>query len=158
MSPEANKAIVRRLWEDVEPAQCRCLRRIFDAAYAAHEKRFMPRMLAAFPICFEVEDMIAEGDKVVTRYALIATHRGEFMGIPATVSRYTSRPSGSIGWKMVALWKVNAGARGIAWRCWNNSVCIRRPTVGRIGNPTSKVKPVVGLTTRPTTANRRLDW
>ena len=28
--------------------------------------------------------MIAEGDKVVTRYYLTGTHRGEFMGIPAT--------------------------------------------------------------------------
>ncbi|MCO5185974.1 MAG: ester cyclase [Anaerolineae bacterium] len=86
MSPEANKAIVRRLWEDVwNRRNADVCDEIFDAAYAAHEKRFMPRMLAAFPdLRFEVEDMIAEGDKVVTRYALIATHRGEFMGIPAT--------------------------------------------------------------------------
>ncbi|MCO5191495.1 MAG: ester cyclase, partial [Anaerolineae bacterium] len=86
MSPEANKAIVRRLWEDVwNRRNADVCDEIFDAAYAAHEKRFMPRMLAAFPdLRFEVEDMIAEGDKVVTRYTLIATHRGEFMGIPAT--------------------------------------------------------------------------
>lgn len=31
-----------------------------------------------------VEDMIAEGDKVVTRNSVTGTHRGEYMGIPPT--------------------------------------------------------------------------
>jgi predicted ester cyclase len=40
---------------------------------------------AAFPH-YEmlVEELIAEGDKVVVRFALRATHQGDFMGIPAT--------------------------------------------------------------------------
>ncbi len=40
---------------------------------------------AAFP-CYELttEDLIAEGDKVVLRFNLRATHQGEFMGVPAT--------------------------------------------------------------------------
>jgi predicted ester cyclase len=37
----------------------------------------------AFPNSyFSVEDMIAEGDKVVTRKTFHGTHEGEFMGIP----------------------------------------------------------------------------
>jgi steroid delta-isomerase-like uncharacterized protein len=40
---------------------------------------------AAFPYYeMMVEDLIAEGDKVVVRFTMRATHRGEFMGIPAT--------------------------------------------------------------------------
>ncbi|UCG69835.1 MAG: ester cyclase, partial [Thermoplasmata archaeon] len=31
-----------------------------------------------------VEDMISEGDRVVTRLTMHGTHKGEFMGIPAT--------------------------------------------------------------------------
>jgi predicted ester cyclase len=31
-----------------------------------------------------VEDLIAEGDKVVSRYTFRATHQGEFMGVPPT--------------------------------------------------------------------------
>lgn len=40
---------------------------------------------AAFPH-YELlaDDLIAEGDKVVVRFCLRATHQGEFMGIPAT--------------------------------------------------------------------------
>jgi predicted ester cyclase len=39
----------------------------------------------AFPdLHFTVEVMIAEGDKVVARLTVSATHKGDFMGIPAT--------------------------------------------------------------------------
>lgn len=40
---------------------------------------------AAFPdLHFEIVDLIAEGDKVLTRWVLTGTHQGEFLGIPAT--------------------------------------------------------------------------
>lgn len=40
---------------------------------------------AAFPdLHFAVEDVIAEGDKVLSRWTLTGTHQAEFMGIPAT--------------------------------------------------------------------------
>lgn len=86
MSTDANKAIVRRLWEEVwNQNKVSVCDEIFDAEYAAHEKGFVPILRAAFPdMEFVIEDMIAEGDKVVSRYALTGTHQGEFMGIPAT--------------------------------------------------------------------------
>ena len=41
--------------------------------------------LAAFPdLQLTVEDYVAEGDKVAARGTLTGTHRGDFMGIPAT--------------------------------------------------------------------------
>ena len=33
---------------------------------------------------FEVDDLIGEGDKVFVRARMTGTHRGEFMGVPAT--------------------------------------------------------------------------
>ena len=40
---------------------------------------------AAFPdLRMEVEDVIASGDKVVVRARATGTHKGEFMGMPAT--------------------------------------------------------------------------
>ncbi len=86
MSAEANKAVVRRLWEEVwNRADLAVADAIFDAAYAAHEKAFVPLMRAAFPDSHHmIEDLIAEGDKVVTRFTWSGTHRGEFEGIPPT--------------------------------------------------------------------------
>jgi steroid delta-isomerase-like uncharacterized protein len=42
-------------------------------------------LLRGFPdIHVEVADLIAEGDRVVSRNTVTGTHRGEFRGIPAT--------------------------------------------------------------------------
>ena len=42
-------------------------------------------MRAAFPdMHWSVEEQVAEGDKVVTRFEWTGTHRAEFFGVPAT--------------------------------------------------------------------------
>jgi steroid delta-isomerase-like uncharacterized protein len=46
---------------------------------------FFRMQLAAFPDTrMDVEDVVANGDKVVARVALSGTNRGSFMGMPAT--------------------------------------------------------------------------
>jgi steroid delta-isomerase-like uncharacterized protein len=48
-------------------------------------KAFVAHLRTAFPdLHFTVEEQIAEGDKVVTRWRATGTHRAEFAGIPAT--------------------------------------------------------------------------
>jgi steroid delta-isomerase-like uncharacterized protein len=48
-------------------------------------KAFFQMQLAAFPdMRMDVEDVVASGDKVVARVRYTGTHRGEFMGMPAT--------------------------------------------------------------------------
>lgn len=48
-------------------------------------RQFFEGMLRAFPdSTYTVEEYIAEGDKVVVIGSLRGTHRGEFMGLPAT--------------------------------------------------------------------------
>jgi predicted ester cyclase len=47
--------------------------------------QYMVTVVSAFPdLNFSIDDMVAEGDKVVTRYTIKGTHKGMFMGIPAT--------------------------------------------------------------------------
>ncbi|MDQ3779139.1 MAG: ester cyclase [Chloroflexota bacterium] len=89
MDVEGNKSVVRRLWEEVwNQADLAVADQIFDEAYAAHEKAFVPVFRTAFPDSHHtVEDLIAEGDKVVTRFTWSGTHRGEFMGVPPTGRR-----------------------------------------------------------------------
>ncbi len=51
-------------------------------------KQLLPALPKAFPdVLFEVEDLVAEGDKVAFRLIWTATHRGEFFGIPPTGTR-----------------------------------------------------------------------
>lgn len=48
-------------------------------------KDVLRSMRTAFPdLYFGIEEQIAEGDKVCTRFEWSGTHRGEFLGVPAT--------------------------------------------------------------------------
>lgn len=50
-----------------------------------HIKQSAKALFAGFPdLRITIDDLIAEGDKVVERWTLRSTHKGEFMRIPAT--------------------------------------------------------------------------
>ncbi len=52
-------------------------------------KQFYATLHAAFPnIHFTIEDQIAEGDRVVTRWSARATHTGEYQGILPTGKQF----------------------------------------------------------------------
>ncbi|GAB2862833.1 hypothetical protein GCM10027176_75950 [Actinoallomurus bryophytorum] len=56
-----------------------------DATGAAALKQVWATLLRAFPdLHVAVEDVIAEGDKVVCRNTVTGTHQGEYMGRPPT--------------------------------------------------------------------------
>ena len=51
-------------------------------------KMFLGAFINAFPDSYvTIEDMIAEGDRVVTKKTFTGTHTGEFSGIPPTGNR-----------------------------------------------------------------------
>jgi predicted ester cyclase len=99
MSAEANKAIVRRFYEEVfSQGNLSALSEITAADYVNHDPSSPPggwppgieglgmvvgTYRAAFPdVQFTVDDQIAEGDKVVTRWSARGTNRGPLMGMP----------------------------------------------------------------------------
>src|ERR671912_2178490 len=98
MSTEQNKATFRRYVEEAgNEGNLELADEIFDR-YLAHQsdgsvlergpedvKRFMGEFRQAFPDFHStIEDQIAEGDKVVTRWTMRGTHQGEFRGIAPT--------------------------------------------------------------------------
>lgn len=53
-------------------------------------KAFVGMYVNAFPdVKITIDDLVAEGDKVVTRWTATGRHEGELMGIPATGKQVT---------------------------------------------------------------------
>ena len=95
---EQNKAIARRVFEEVwNKGNLDALDEVYVADVVGHNappgqppgikgtRQFIGMYLQAFPDTrMVVEDQVAEGDKVVTRWTATGTHRGELMGMPPT--------------------------------------------------------------------------
>ncbi len=48
-------------------------------------KRQVSRFIAAFPdLRFTIEDIVGENEKLAVSWTISGTHKGEFMGVPAT--------------------------------------------------------------------------
>jgi predicted ester cyclase len=97
---ELNKATVRRYVEAYGTRDIEALMRFLDPHYVLHpggsggpmnsyeRKRDETVFFKAFSnIQANVENQIAEGDKVVSRITMYCTHTGEYQGIPATGKR-----------------------------------------------------------------------
>lgn len=62
----------------------------------------------AFPDArFIIEDLVAEGDKIACRITARATHRGEFLGVPAT-----GRP---VSWVVIDILRFTDGKLAERW-------------------------------------------
>lgn len=96
-STEENKELVRRFMEG--PLNLEAVDQFVAPDMIDHSRRGsgrdgvrqeLQRFATAFPDWFAtIEDLIAEGDKVVMRGVASGTHRGVFMGIPPTGRRVT---------------------------------------------------------------------
>lgn len=97
MSLDANKAIVRRYYEDVlNGGKTELLDELAAPDYEEHDPLPGQRMgldglkdrvtmfLTGLSPHFTIEDLIAEGQKVVVRWTNSGTHVGDFFGIPPT--------------------------------------------------------------------------
>ena len=107
MSAEENKAIARRFVEALQGYFRTGDAALVDGVLAENVvqhisgmppeaqslegfKQLLPTLRRAFPdALFDVEDLVAEGDKVALRLIWNATHLGELFGIPPTGNRAT---------------------------------------------------------------------
>jgi steroid delta-isomerase-like uncharacterized protein len=100
MTFETNKTVVRRLFDEVwNKGNLALLNEIIARDHANTGPGTLPGLPTgpegtkqlvtvyrnAFPdVRFTIDEQIAEGDKVVTRWTAHGTHKGELVGIPAT--------------------------------------------------------------------------
>jgi predicted ester cyclase len=104
MTTEMNKGIVTRFNKEfIEGGNMSVLHEILAQDFINHTAPpgiskgpdgvayfFNSMLKPAFPdLTVEIYDMLAEGDKVATRKAFHATHRGDFFGVPATNKKVT---------------------------------------------------------------------
>ena len=96
------KALMRRFYDEVvNDHNLDAIEALTSPNFVEHEafpgmendasavKGFFGMMFEAFPdLHIEATDLIAEGDKVVSRCTMSGTHEGTFMDIPATGKRF----------------------------------------------------------------------
>jgi steroid delta-isomerase-like uncharacterized protein len=120
MSTETNKGLARRVFEEVlNRRHLDLLDELAASDYIEHNPLPGQRtgvdgirdrytmLFNAFESQFTVEDVIAEGDKVVLRWSQAGTHVGPIFGIPATHRSY--RTSG------IEIWRVENGRLAEHW-------------------------------------------
>ncbi len=97
MSLEENKAIVNRSTEELwNKGNIAVIDDLYTTDFILHDpaqgdgdlgyfKQYASGVLAGIPdLHIATDDLIAEGDQVVKRWTARGTHKGEFMGVPAT--------------------------------------------------------------------------
>lgn len=102
MSPEENKAIARRVTEEGwNQGNTALFDEFFTADFIGHDpfrpvhgpegfKQYYATIHSAFPDThLTIEDLIAEGDMVVSRSTITGTHQGELRGFPPSGKRVT---------------------------------------------------------------------
>ncbi len=126
MPTEENKALVRRAFEEGWNAgNLEVFDEVTSSDYVLHDptvpedvvgvdgiKGFASAFLGAFPdLRFSIEEQVAEGDTVATRWTSSATHQGELMGIAPTGNR--TEVSG------VTVSRISDGKIAEDWNSWD---------------------------------------
>jgi steroid delta-isomerase-like uncharacterized protein len=125
MSAEENKDLARRSWEMlVNQQNPDAIDELYTPNFVWHEpdediqgpeeaRRFLGMYLSAFPdMRVSVEDEIAEGDKVVTRWTIRGTHRGELMGMAPTDEQ--------VEIKGITIHRIEGGKIAEEWERYDN--------------------------------------
>jgi steroid delta-isomerase-like uncharacterized protein len=73
-------------------------------------ERLLRPVHEAFPdLSVSVEELFGDGDLVVARSTVSGTHRGSFLGVPATDLRVT--------WPAIAIYRLEGGRIAEQWLC-----------------------------------------
>ncbi|HXV72832.1 MAG TPA: ester cyclase [Acidimicrobiia bacterium] len=136
MSTEENKTLVQRWFKEVVSqgdlstfdaicAVCHpdfeMIKGVANPAPRGIEgtKELISGLRTAFPdLTATVDEQIAEGDKVVSVVTMTGTHKGDFMGMPATGRSFTI-PG-------VSIWEVRGGQLISEWVNWDSMAMMQQ--------------------------------
>lgn len=115
---EQNIALIMRQYEAWNSGDVEAIKEIFSPDYVFHAGsqdfskeqmiEFLKPQMEAFPDrTFSVEDILAKGDKVVSKYIFKGTHEGDIEGIPATGKKFET-PG-------IEIWQVENGKIVESW-------------------------------------------
>ena len=121
MGTEENKAIIRRFVEEIpNMGNLAAADELMAGGFTLHFPNMPPiegaeafneiptAIRTAFPDLVEtIEELVAEGDRVVERFTLRGTHLGDFMGIPPT-----GKP---VSWTAMAFYRLEDGRIAECW-------------------------------------------
>ena len=124
MTLEANKALIRRMFEEVIPAgDPTAMREIVADDFVDHDpmpgqpagaegaEYVVSTMNTAYPdLQFSVDDLLAEGDRVAMRWTLRGTNRGPMLGRPPT-----GQP---VELSATIIWRIRDGKVAERWAGW----------------------------------------
>jgi steroid delta-isomerase-like uncharacterized protein len=136
-----NKAIMRQFWSVWEQGNIGLLDNLLAPEYVNHTlatpdlpggpegvKEVVRMFRSAVPdLKVVIEDMIAEGDRVATRYALEGTHGGDLFGVAPTGRHLTI--------KSMTVERLSGGKIVEHWRVTDELDMMRQ--LGAIGTPES---------------------
>ena len=124
MSPAENKALVRSAVDEIlNNGNLAFVDEAIASDYVNHGtqgdavgreviKLFVAALRESFPDLYvEVDEMVAEGDRVAWRRSSRGTHRSEFMGVPATGELKT--------WQAIHITRIAGGMIVEEWGIWD---------------------------------------
>jgi len=130
MPPQENIDALQRSWirlklRDIEGFLALYSNSVIHHGYSSRIRPGVPglrehytTLLKGLPdLRIEVEDIIAEGEKVAHRFTFFGTHRGELLGIPATgkqISASGMQINLFSGGKCIEVWSVHDSYRFLA--------------------------------------------
>lgn len=124
MSLEKNKSISKKSCEIWSTGNVKTLDQVFAPNCINHQpnkqnlkgieswKKMIQEFHTSFPDYHDtIEDQIAEGDKVVTRFTSQGTHKGTFMGIAPTNKK--------VSWTGIGIDRIENGKIVETWVNWD---------------------------------------
>ena len=106
---EQNKVTVRKMLDELwNQGDSDAVARYFTGRARGQTENLVRTLRTAFPdLRVQVDDLVAEDDRVVARLTFRGTHRGPFRDVPAT-----SRP---VEFTAIRVYRVGGGTIGRTW-------------------------------------------